>query len=510
MLTNTFALAAALASTAAAFDCNGPYFSFYNRRGPAMSSQRLDPALFPGVTSPHMHDFDGGSGLAADVTYESLQASECTTARIKPDKSLYWRPSLYWNGNGTGFYPVPNSFLKVYYKFGDSGNSKAKNISEFPEDFAMIAGDPFKRSESEGNEAGIDWTCIGENYSRITAKGFPTGFTSCKEGLTTQLTFPACWNGDKIDPKNPNAHMAYPSGSGKGIDACPEGFKAARFPSIFIEFWWDVSAFDGQYGANDNPWVLAQGDPTGYGMHADFRNGWKKGVLAKATSDDGYCNCGCGCGDEQMRQCFGAENVNDDNDIKTCAAKPILASEDGVKEKLPGCNPIQKGPAEATAVTGPDCAAAPTGIVESATSAVAPTGVISKVSSAIVPIASDTASKSTIEAGSSVTSAVVDAVSTPVPSLSVSSISEGNGYNIGVSSGSPASVSLVPSGAQSSECASPTTITITPTVYVTAGAVGPNATSCDPGTVYETQTSKVTVTIAPTGGYRHRRHSHRY
>lgn len=364
MRSNILAFTAALATTAVAgeFDCHGPYFSFYNRKGPAMSSQRLDPALFPGVQSPHMHDFDGGNGLGLDSTFADLQGSECTTARIKPDKSLYWRPALYWNGNGTGLYPVPNSFLKVYYKFGDAGNVKAKNISEFPEDFAMMAGDPFRRSEDEKNEAGIDWTCIGENYSRITSKGFPTGFTSCKEGLTTQLTFPACWNGEKLDPKNPNAHMAYPTNNGLGIDACPEGFQAARFPSIFIEFWWDVTAFDNQYGANDNPWVLAQGDPTGFGMHADFKNGWEKGVLAKATSDDGFCNCGCGCGEDQMRECFGTENVNTDDDWKTCAAKPALAVETGVVKKLPGCNPIQDGPQEAKAYSGPDCsAAAPAG-----------------------------------------------------------------------------------------------------------------------------------------------------
>lgn len=361
MHSNVLAITAALAATATAFDCHGPYFSFYNRHGPAMSSQRLDPALFPGQVSPHMHDFDGGNALTADVSYESLQGSECTTARIKPDKSLYWRPSLYWNGNGTGLYPVPNSFLKIYYKFGDNNGQKAKDISEFPEDFAMLAGDPFRRSPDEKNEPGIDWTCIGKDYSRITAKGFPTGFTSCEQGLTTQLTFPACWSGEKLDPKNPSAHMAYPSGGGLGVEACPEGFRKARFPSIFIEFWWDVKAFDGQYSENDSPWVLAQGDDTGYGFHADFRNGWAKGVLAKATADDGYCNCGCGCGNDEMKVCFGAENVNDDAEITSCAAKSAFADETGVVEKLPGCNPIQSGPQAATAVSGAECTAAPGG-----------------------------------------------------------------------------------------------------------------------------------------------------
>jgi len=64
--------------------------------------------------------------------------------------------------------------------------------------------------------------------------------------------------------------MAWPTASGLGIDACPAGFKKARFPTIFIEFWYDVSAFDGHYSANSIPWVLSMGDPTGFGFHADF------------------------------------------------------------------------------------------------------------------------------------------------------------------------------------------------------------------------------------------------
>lgn len=367
---NLFALTAGLAATASAFDCHGPYFSFYNRAGPAMSFQRLDPALFPGQQSPHLHSFDGGNALAADMTFETTQESTCTTARIKPDKSLYWRPTLFWNGNNTGFYKVPDKFLKIYYKFGDAGNEKAA-VSEFPENFQMIAGDPFKRAEGD-NPAGVKWACLGEGYSRIDSMGFPKGFDSCKEGLTSELTFPACWNGKDLDPKNPSAHMAWPTASGKGIDACPEGFKVKRFPSIFIEFWYDVSAFDGHYTKDDMPWVLSNGDPTGFGFHADFRNGWEKGVLAKATADQGYCNCGCGCGNDQMKECFGAENVNDDNDagFKSCTAKQAFG-EDKTQaiDKLPGCNPLQAGPQRATVVSGPGCTAAaapPSGATKSA------------------------------------------------------------------------------------------------------------------------------------------------
>ena len=59
-----------------------------------------------------------------------------------------------------------------------------------------------------------------------------------------------------------------------------------------------------------------------------------------------------------MKTCFGADNVNNDNDasFKSCSASPKFGGDDGtVLQKLPGCNPIQSGPAEATLATGTDC-----------------------------------------------------------------------------------------------------------------------------------------------------------
>ncbi|PVH93180.1 hypothetical protein DM02DRAFT_244260 [Periconia macrospinosa] len=364
MVNNFFALTAGLAATASAFDCSGSYFSMFNRKGLSMSAQRLDPALEPGVQSAHLHNFDGGNGIALDTTFASLDASTCTTARVKADNSLYWRPALYWNGNGTGFYRVTEQ-IKMYYKYQDGAG--AAEVSEFPENFQMIAGDQLKRSDDGKNPAGIRWACHepqgtanGNTKDPIFTKGgFPTGFTGCNYGLASELTFPSCWNGEKIDPKNPSAHTAYPNGSGKGTEACPEGFRKARFPTIFIEFWYDIKQFNGQYKATDNPWVLSNGDSTGFGMHGDFKNGWKKGVLAKAVSPTGGCRCGCGCGPEELKQCFGADGINDEKDenFAKCSAKPLFAGEDNlVVQKLPGCNPIQAGPGRAEVKTGPDCA----------------------------------------------------------------------------------------------------------------------------------------------------------
>lgn len=401
MLTNIFAVSAAMVATASAFDCSGHYFSFFNRAGP-MSYQRLDPALFPGTQSPHLHSFDGGNALSASSNFDGQMGSTCTTARIKPDKSLYWRPTLFWNGNNTGFYRVPEQAAKIYYKFGESG--AWANVTEFPEDFNMIAGDPFKRSDGD-NPAGVRWACHQPDGrdDKIFTNGFPTGFQSCNYGFATEVTFPSCWNGEKLNPSSPSAHMAYPEqyGNGVGVENCPTTHRAARFPTIFIEFWYDISSFNGQYSSSSSPWVLSNGDPTGYGMHADFLNGWEKGVLGKATAETGGCNCGCGCGNNEMKTCFGANNVNDESDsnFKQCSA----STSDSVAkvDKLPGCNPIQSGPARATVASGAGCDAAQAPIA-TATSAAA-----SKASAAASSAASGPAS--------AVSSAYTDSFSASVP-----------------------------------------------------------------------------------------------
>ncbi|KAJ8116063.1 hypothetical protein OPT61_g2439 [Boeremia exigua] len=440
MLTNIFAVTAAMAATASAFDCSGHYFSFFNRAGP-MSYQRLDPALFPGTESPHLHSFDGGNALSASSDFNGQMGSTCTTARIKPDKSLYWRPTLFWNGNNTGFYRVPETAAKIYYKFGESG--AWANVTEFPEDFNMITGDPFKRADGN-NPAGVRWACHQPDgrSDAIFTNGFPTGFQSCNYGFATEVTFPSCWNGKKLDPSNPNAHMAYPNnyGGGVGVENCPTTHRAARFPTIFIEFWYDISSFNGQYSSSSSPWVLSNGDPTGYGMHADFLNGWEKGVLAKATAETGGCNCGCGCGNDEIKQCFGSDKVNDESDSNFAQCSAGTGGTPTKVEKLPGCNPIQSGPARATVVTGEGCNAS-----------AAP---VASATSAAVSSAASQAFSAASGAASAVSSVKPEAVSTIVASSAAATPSASRTRRS--SSVAAASISLVNKGYGGDDFAYPT------------------------------------------------------
>jgi hypothetical protein len=139
----------------------------------------------------------------------------------------------------------------------------------------MIAGDMTARTYNStsmgpyGSELG--WACHGDGTSAhpdFYTTGIPTGFTACPNGLAAAITFPSCWNGEDFNKSNPSAHMAYPVAD--GIDGCPEGYRVKRIPQIFIEYWLNVETFNGLYTANDSPFLLAMGDPTGYGFHADF------------------------------------------------------------------------------------------------------------------------------------------------------------------------------------------------------------------------------------------------
>lgn len=542
MFTNFVALTASLAATTSAFSCNGNYFSFFNRDGPALSYQRIDPSLYPGQTSPHLHSFDGGNGLGASTTYQNTQDSKCSTARVKTDKSLYWRPTLFYS-NGTGYYRVPEKASKIYYKFGDGDNWA--NVTGFPEDFNMMAGQPTKRADGD-NPAGVRWGCHQPDGrdDKIFSNGFPKGFQSCQYGFASEVTFPSCWNGEKTDPKNPHAHLAYPSGyGGIGIENCPTTHRAARFPTIFIEFWYDIAQFDGQYSADSVPWVLSNGDPTGFGFHADFLNGWEKGVLEKATAQTGGCNCGCGCGQTEMEQCFGAENVNknEDTEFQQCSVMGANSAEAApVLDTLPGCNPIQSGPADATAASGPGCTAAPVAGGDKSSAVASMTPVVTPSPSANTSSMADAYSSSAVvkDDVSLVFSIPNKQLAKPTPAgeydasspsaVKATPIAASEGYGNATSSavkptasaakpdtpmGDSPSLTLAttpaagkpsgsPAGGENGDCKTPIYVTVTPTVYVT---VGSNSTSSDfgTGTVTKTMTQTATVTVSVQSGFQY-------
>jgi len=151
--------------------------------------------------------------------------------------------------------------------------------------------------------------------------------------------FPMCWDNKTLDAPDHKSHMAYPSQYNGGD--CPSTHPV-RLPAVFFEAFYAVDKFP--HGQGTQPFVLSNGDPTGYGFHGDFVNGWDTDVV-KAVLSDPTCN---------------AQNTNNGNNPERCVpltpfvkktidsdcelSKPVPLTENvGMIEpidRLPGCNPI--------------------------------------------------------------------------------------------------------------------------------------------------------------------------
>jgi hypothetical protein len=162
----------------------------------------------------------------------------------------------------------------------------------------MFVGDPNARAppksptnildKSQGTPMPIQWTCprgdatkgqplyppgsdglhgvgIQDPNNAGQGVGFPDkecdGYAS---PLRADIHFPSCYNPAK-GLRNYKENMEWPT-NGK----CPPGF--LHVPHLFYEVYWDTLKFKGQWtpGKGDSPWVLSNGDPTGYSLHGDF------------------------------------------------------------------------------------------------------------------------------------------------------------------------------------------------------------------------------------------------
>ena len=87
--------------------------------------------------------------------------------------------------------------------------------------------------------------------------------------LRADLHFPSCYN-PAVGIHDYKNNMVFPASAGTGKENCPPGY--IHVPHLFYEVYWNTPLFADRWtpGQSKQPFVLSNGDPTGYSLHGDF------------------------------------------------------------------------------------------------------------------------------------------------------------------------------------------------------------------------------------------------
>ncbi|RXW18155.1 hypothetical protein EST38_g7702 [Candolleomyces aberdarensis] len=306
-----------------------------------------------------------------DLKNDISKIATCTSCQVKENKSNYWTAVLFFKHTNGSYIRVPqlpnlntgspNGGMTVYYIQTET------KITAFPVGFRMITGNAMLRTESRGGPPKVtSFRCLDadledHNVGQPPGGGVdPVGFPSapCEGVMRSQTYFPQCWDGVNLDSPDHATHVSFAEGpldSFSGLNfyrgTCPKSHPI-KLPMILFETIWNTEPFKDLWPADGSqPFVYSMGDPTGYGHHGDYMFGWEgdalQRVMDKCTEFNGdptYCK---------------EITVQSSEEINSCVQPSVVEENiEGYLETLPGCNPIQAGPAEATQV--PTCNAVST------------------------------------------------------------------------------------------------------------------------------------------------------
>ncbi|KAK6372888.1 hypothetical protein LTR64_004807 [Lithohypha guttulata] len=307
----------------------------------------------------HVHHLTGGGNLDFESTGESLAQSNCTNSIVTLDKSAYWAPWMYFQHENGTVVPVNLALgLTAYYKFEKRLNTGGEvEYSVFPKGLKMLSGNTAKRTwtgpwpppaesfwgpedttQDALQEKALGFNCMnyepGKNEPSFAnpymrSKSFLDA--NCKQGVRAEIIFPSCWDGKNLDSDDHKSHVAFPSLLQDGT--CPKTHPI-YLPILFYETIWNTQEFAGVPGQ----FVFSNGDPTGYGYHADFIAAWDDGIQEEVQQNT---QCTSLLSDGQVESCpVFAGHIQTKEEARQCVLNlpESLVDEqtDGFLDRLPG------------------------------------------------------------------------------------------------------------------------------------------------------------------------------
>jgi hypothetical protein len=211
-----------------------------------------DPIVHPGhAGASHRHDFFGNVATDAGSTAASL-AGGGTTCNLRLDTAAYWAPSLIDHGT-----PVTPLGAVIYYRPAPAVDPVT--LVPYPTGLMMVSGDPAASAPQPVETAG--WAC---GASPDLHSGPPVCDPAAP--LQVRVTFPDCWEGDRLDSPDHRAHLAR-SRDGR----CPTSHPVA-LPQLTMTVRYPITG-------TGHDLALASGSTLT--AHADFLNAWDDRELTR-------------------------------------------------------------------------------------------------------------------------------------------------------------------------------------------------------------------------------------
>lgn len=224
-----------------------------------------DPIVHPGAPGmSHDHDFFGNVTVDASSTLDSLLGAD-STCRNRLDTAAYWAPVLLDGGE-----PVTPTLGTAYYRAAPG--VEPTDVVAFPPGFMVVAGDHTATEPQPVDLAG--WSCGVTTRLAAAPPNCPASAP-----LRAVITFPDCWDGERLDSPDHRSHTA---NSSEG--SCPESHPV-HIPQLTFAITYPVSG-------TGHDLTLASGSV--HGLHSDFVNSWDQDELEAKVRNCLHRDAVCG------------------------------------------------------------------------------------------------------------------------------------------------------------------------------------------------------------------------